>query len=74
MIILFLIEQDALTQMKRCSAPCVQRINKVDYFEDITSANLLTSSDTKTVERLSKEIETAVSNFNLKSCRNKRSS
>ena len=49
-------------QMKRCSAPCVQKINKVDYFEDITSAkSFLTSSDTKTVERLSKEIETAVS-------------
>ena len=49
-------------QMKRCSAPCVQKINKVDYFEDITSAkSFLTSSDTKTVERLTKEIETAVS-------------
>ena len=49
-------------QMKRCSAPCVQKINKVDYFEDITSAkSFLTSSDTKTVERLSKKIETAVS-------------
>ena len=49
-------------QMKRCSAPCVQKINKVDYFEDITSAkSFLTSSDTKNVERLSKEIETAVS-------------
>ncbi len=49
-------------QMKRCSAPCVQKINKVDYFEDITSAkSFLTSSDTKTVERLSNEIETAVS-------------
>ena len=49
-------------QMKRCSAPCVQKINKVDYFEDITSAkSFLTSSDTKTVERLTKDIETAVS-------------
>ncbi len=49
-------------QMKRCSAPCVQKINKVDYFEDITSAkSFLTSSDTKTVQRLMKDIEKAVS-------------
>jgi len=51
-------------QMKRCSAPCVQKINKVDYFEDITSAkSFLTSSDTKTVQRLTGEIEKAVSNL-----------
>mgnify|MGYP001493944378 FL=1 len=51
-------------QMKRCSAPCVQKINKVDYFEDITSAkSFLTSSDTKTVQRLTDEIEKAVSNL-----------
>ena len=49
-------------QMKRCSAPCVQKINKVDYFEDITSAkSFLTSSDTKTVQRLTEEIDKAVS-------------
>ena len=49
-------------QMKRCSAPCVQKINKVDYFEDITSAkSFLSSSDTKTIERLTKGIEKAVS-------------
>ena len=49
-------------QMKRCSAPCVQKINKVDYFEDITSAkSFLSSSDTKTIERLTKDIEKAVS-------------
>jgi len=49
-------------QMKRCSAPCVQKINKVDYFEDISSAkSFLTSSDTKTVQRLMKDIEKAVS-------------
>ena len=47
-------------QMKRCSAPCVQKINKVDYFEDITSAKLfLSSSDTKTIEKLTKDIEKA---------------
>ena len=49
-------------QMKRCSAPCVQNINKVDYFEDITSAkSFLSSSDTKTIQRLTKDIEKAVS-------------
>ena len=49
-------------QMKRCSAPCVKKINKVDYFEDITSAKaFLTSSDTKTVQRLMGDIEKAVS-------------
>ncbi len=49
-------------QMKRCSAPCVQKINKIDYFEDITSAkSFLSSSDTKTIKRLTKEIEKAVS-------------
>ena len=48
-------------QMKRCSAPCVQKINKVDYFEDVTSAKLfLSSSDTKTIEKLTKDIEKAV--------------
>ncbi len=49
-------------QMKRCSAPCVQKINKVDYFEDITSAkSFLSSSDTKTIKKLTKDIERAVS-------------
>ena len=49
-------------QMKRCSAPCVEEINKVDYFEDVTSAKaFLMSSDTKTVKRLTSEIEKASS-------------
>ena len=48
--------------MKRCSAPCVQKINKVDYFEDVSSAkSFLSSSDTKNIERLTKDIEKAVS-------------
>ena len=48
-------------QMKRCSAPCVQKINKIDYFEDITSAkSFLSSSDTKNVQRLKNQIEKAV--------------
>ena len=53
-------------QMKRCSAPCVQKINNVDYFEDITSAkSFLTSSDTKTVQRLTGEIDRAVSKLDF---------
>ncbi|MDC1082262.1 excinuclease ABC subunit UvrC, partial [Gammaproteobacteria bacterium] len=51
-------------QMKRCSAPCVQKINKIDYFEDITSAkSFLLSSDTKNVQRLTTQIEKAVRNL-----------
>tara|TARA_X000000950_G_scaffold268685_1_gene346457 strand:+ start:2321 stop:4102 length:1782 start_codon:yes stop_codon:yes gene_type:complete len=53
-------------QMKRCSAPCVQKINKVDYFEDISSAkSFLSSSDTKTIQRLTNDIEKAVSNLDF---------
>ena len=53
-------------QMKRCSAPCVQKINKVDYFEDISSAkSFLSSSDTKTVQRLTGDIEKAVSKLDF---------
>ena len=53
-------------QMKRCSAPCVQKINKIDYFEDITSSkSFLTSSDTKTIERLTGEIDKAVSKLDF---------
>jgi len=53
-------------QMKRCSAPCVQKINKVDYFEDITSAkSFLTSSDTKNIQKLMKEIDKAVSKLDF---------
>ena len=53
-------------QMKRCSAPCVQKINQVDYFEDITSAkSFLSSSDTKTIERLTRDIEKAVSKLDF---------
>ena len=49
-------------QMKRCSAPCVQNINKVDYFEDITNAkSFLSSSDTKTIQTLTCDIEKEIS-------------
>jgi len=53
-------------QMKRCSAPCVQKINKFDYFEDITSAkSFLSSSDTKTIQRLTSDIGKAVSKLDF---------
>tara|TARA_X000000950_G_scaffold201757_1_gene242902 strand:+ start:1792 stop:3567 length:1776 start_codon:yes stop_codon:yes gene_type:complete len=53
-------------QMKRCSAPCVQKINKVDYFEDILNAkSFLSSSDTKTVQKLTNDIEKAVSKLDF---------
>ena len=48
-------------QMKRCSAPCVNHIKKVDYFEDISGAkSFISSSDTKTLQRLLKDIDIAV--------------
>jgi len=51
-------------QMKRCSAPCVHKISKVDYFEDVASAKLyLSSSDSQTVSRLNSEIEKASKNL-----------
>ncbi len=53
-------------QMKRCSAPCVQKINKIDYFEDVVSAkSFLSSSDTKTVKKLTSDIEKAVSKLDF---------
>ena len=53
-------------QMKRCSAPCVNHIKKVDYFEDISGAkSFISSSDTKTIQRLIKDIDTAVDNLDF---------
>ena len=53
-------------QMKRCSAPCVQKINKVDYFEDITSAkSFISSSNTKVVRKLTNDIEKAVTKLDF---------
>lgn len=50
--------------MKRCSAPCVQKISKVDYFEDVASAkSYLSSSDSQTITRLNSEIEKASENL-----------
>tara|TARA_B100000242_G_scaffold199271_1_gene144149 strand:- start:2340 stop:4127 length:1788 start_codon:yes stop_codon:yes gene_type:complete len=53
-------------QMKRCSAPCVNHIKKVDYFEDISGAkSFISSSDTKTVQRLIKDIDVAVAKLDF---------
>jgi excinuclease ABC subunit C len=46
--------------MKRCSAPCVKKISKTDYFEDIASAkSYLSSSDNQTINKLTSDIEKA---------------
>ena len=51
-------------QMKRCSAPCVNKLSKTDYFEDIQSAkSYLSSSDTQTINRLNKDIERAANDL-----------
>ncbi len=48
-------------QMKRCSAPCVGLIKKVDYYEDMAGAkSFLSASDTKTIQKLTKDIDRAV--------------
>ena len=47
-------------QMKRCSAPCVKNIRKIDYFEDVESAkSYLSSSDSQTIGRLKNDIQKA---------------
>ena len=47
-------------QMKRCSAPCVKNISKIDYFEDVESSkSYLSSSDSQTIGRLKDDIQKA---------------
>jgi excinuclease ABC subunit C len=47
-------------QMKRCSAPCVKNIRKIDYFEDVQSSKAyLSSSDSQTLQRLKDDIKKA---------------
>ena len=47
-------------QMKRCSAPCVKNIKKIDYFEDVELAkSYLSSSDSQTIGRLKNDIQKA---------------
>ena len=46
-------------QMKRCSAPCVGHISKNQYAEDVIEAkNYLSSSDSQTIKKLEREINT----------------
>ena len=53
-------------QMKRCSAPCVRNIRKIDYFEDVVSAkSYLSSSDSQTVKRLKDDIQKASSDLDF---------
>ena len=53
-------------QMKRCSAPCVNNIKKLDYFEDIAGAkSFISSSDTKTIDRLKKDINIAINKLDF---------
>ena len=53
-------------QMKRCSAPCVKNIKKIDYFEDVESAkSYLSSSDSQTIGRLKKDIQKASNNLDF---------
>jgi excinuclease ABC subunit C len=47
-------------QMKRCSAPCIKNIKKIDYFQDVESAkSYLSSSDSQTIGRLKDDIQKA---------------
>jgi len=53
-------------QMKRCSAPCVKNIRKIDYFEDVESAkSYLSSSDSQTIGRLKNDIQKASSELDF---------
>ena len=53
-------------QMKRCSAPCIKNIRKIDYFEDVESAkSYLSSSDSQTIGRLKNDIQKASSELDF---------
>ena len=58
-------------QMKRCSAPCVKNIRKIDYFEDVESAkSYLSSSDSQTIGRLKNDIQKASSELDFEKAAN----
>jgi excinuclease ABC subunit C len=47
-------------QMKRCSAPCIKNIGKINYLGDVESAkSYLSSSDSQTIGRLKDDIQKA---------------
>ena len=53
-------------QMKRCSAPCVKNIKKIDYLEDLELAkSYLSSSDSQTIVRLKRDIQKASNNLDF---------
>ena len=53
-------------QMKRCSAPCIKNIRKIDYFEDVESAkSYLSSSDSQIIVRLKDDIQKASNNLDF---------
>ena len=53
-------------QMRRCSAPCVKNIKKIDYYEDVESAkSYLSSSDSQTIRRLKNDIQKASSELDF---------
>ena len=54
-----------LHQIRRCTAPCVARINAADYADDVKSAELfLRGKDDEAVERLIARMDTAAENQN----------
>ena len=53
-------------QMKRCSAPCVKNIGKIDYLGDVESAkSYLSSSDSQTIGRLKDDIQKAANELDF---------
>ncbi len=53
-------------QMKRCSAPCVSKVKKTDYFHDVLGAkSFLSSSNKKTANKILADIKQAASKLNF---------
>ncbi len=53
-----------LHQIRRCSAPCVERVSKDDYAELVREATQFLSGETPSIQkRLAKEMETAAENL-----------
>ena len=59
--------------MKRCSAPCVKNIKKIDYYEDLESAkSYLSSTDSQTIGRLKDDIQKASNDLDFEKAANLR--